>query len=57
MESDFFSLHDLKDSIDESDYEQAGLIIEAVRAFERSTYQCVYIIDYFKKGSCTFPAI
>lgn len=50
MESDFFSLHDLKDSIDEPDYEQAGLIIEAVRAFERSTYQCVYIIDYFKKG-------
>ena len=47
---DFFSLQNSVESINESDYEKTGLIIEAARAFERSTYQCVYIIDYFKRG-------
>lgn len=47
---DFFSLQNSVESINESDYENIGLIIEAAKAFERSTYQCVYIIDYFKKG-------
>ncbi|MDE6532522.1 MAG: helix-turn-helix transcriptional regulator [Muribaculaceae bacterium] len=47
---DFFSLQNSVESVNESDYEKTGLIIEAARAFERSTYQCVYIIDYFKKG-------
>ncbi|MCF0254722.1 MAG: response regulator transcription factor [Bacteroides heparinolyticus] len=47
---DFFSLKNSVESINESDYEKTGLIIEAAKAFERSTYQCVYIIDYFKKG-------
>ena len=47
---DFFSLQNSVESINESDYEKVGLIIEAAKAFERSTYQCVYIIDYFKKG-------
>ncbi len=43
-------MHNSVENINESDYEKAGLIIEAARAFERSTYQCVNIIDYFKKG-------
>lgn len=47
---DFFSLKNSVESINESDYEKTGLIIEAAKAFERSTYQCVYIIDYFKRG-------
>lgn len=47
---DFFSLHNSVGNINESDYAKVGLIIEAAKAFERSTYQCVYIIDYFKQG-------
>lgn len=47
---DFFSLQNSVESINESDYENLALIIAAAKAFERSTYQCVYIIDYFKKG-------
>ena len=47
---DFFSLQNSVENINESDYEKTDLIIEAAKAFERSTYQCVYIIDYFKKG-------
>lgn len=47
---DFFSLQNSVESISEADYEKTDLIIEAAEAFERSTYQCVYIIDYFKKG-------
>jgi len=47
---DFFSLQNSVESINESDYAKTGLIIEMAKAFERSTYQCVYIIDYFKKG-------
>lgn len=47
---DFFSLQNSVENINESDYTKVGLIIEAAKAFERSTYQCVYIIDYFKQG-------
>lgn len=47
---DFFSLQNSVESVNESDYEIEGLIVEAAKAFERSTYQCVYIIDYFKQG-------
>lgn len=47
---DFFSLHNTVDSITDADYAKIGLIVEAAKAFERSTYQCVYIIDYFRRG-------
>ena len=47
---DFFSLQNSVESINDSDYSRLELIIDAAQAFERSTYQCVYIIDYFKKG-------
>lgn len=45
----FFSRQNSVESVNESDCEKTGLIIEAARAFERITSQCVYIIDYFKK--------
>lgn len=45
-----FLLQNRIEGICESDYEKAGLLIEAVKAFERSTYQCVYVIDYFRQG-------
>ena len=47
---DFFTLQNTIESISDSDYSKTGLIIEAAKAFERTTYQCVYIIDYFKQG-------
>lgn len=47
---DFFTLKNTIESISDSDYSKTGLIIEAAKAFERTTYQCVYIIDYFKQG-------
>ena len=47
---DFFSLENSVGGVSESDYKNTDLIIEAAKAFERSTYQCVYIIDYFKQG-------
>lgn len=46
---DFFSRQNSVESVNESDCEKTGLIIEAARAFERITSQCVYIIDCFKK--------
>lgn len=43
---DFFILSNSVENINESDYSDLSLIVEAAKAFERSTYQCVYIIDY-----------
>lgn len=37
-------------NIKESDYAETGFIIEAVKAVGRITHQCIYIIDYFKRG-------
>lgn len=47
---DFFSSQNSVAGIDESDYAKLGLVIDMAKALERSTYQCVYIIDYFKQG-------
>lgn len=46
---DFFTFLNSVDNIDESDYSKVELIVEAAKAFERSMYQCIYIIDYHKK--------
>lgn len=46
---DFFTLQNTIESVSDSDYSNTDLIIEAAKAFERTTYQCVYIIDYFKR--------
>ena len=46
---DFFSLLNSVENINDTDYEKVQLLIEAAKSFERSTYQCVYIIDYNKK--------
>lgn len=47
---DLFSLLNSVESINESDYAKVDLLIKAAKAFERSTYQCVYIIDYHKQN-------
>ena len=33
--------------INKEDYNKIELLVNTAKAFARSTYQCVYIIDYF----------
>ncbi len=47
---DFFSLLNSVSRISDEDYEKVDPIIDTIKAFERSAYQGVYIIDYYKKG-------
>lgn len=47
--TDFFTDFNLVDSVNESDYDRVDILIEATKAFARSTYQCVYIVDYFRR--------
>lgn len=47
---DFFTFQNSVDNVNENDYASIDRIIEAAQAFEKTTYQCVYIIDYFKRG-------
>ena len=47
---DFFSLLNSAEGVSEADYAKTELILAVVRAFERCTYQCGFIIDHFKKG-------
>lgn len=47
---DFFTLANSVDNITNEDYQQVNVLVNAAKAFARSTYQCVYIIDYFKQG-------
>ena len=37
-------------NISEEEYERIELLTNAAKAFARATHQCVYIIDYFRKG-------
>lgn len=44
----FFLASNLVNHITEEDYKKAELLIDAAKSFARSTYQCVYIVDFFK---------
>lgn len=44
---DFFLHSNEVNHINREDYEKIELLVNAAKAFARSTYQCVYIIDYF----------
>lgn len=46
---DFFLYSNSVQDITEEDYGKIELLVNAVEAFARSTYKCVYIIDYFKQ--------
>lgn len=46
---DFFLPTNTIDEIATEDYHRVDLLVNAAKAFARSTYQCVYIIDYFKQ--------
>lgn len=47
---DFFLCSNSVQNITDEDYAKIKLLINAAEAFSRSTYQCVYIIDYFRKN-------
>lgn len=46
---DYFIKSNEVNNITEEDYNKLDLLINAAKAFARSTHQCVYIIDYFKE--------
>jgi len=43
----FFLRSNEVNHISKEDYAKVEVLVNAVKAFARSTYQCVYIIDYF----------
>lgn len=45
--NDFFLHSNVVNHISKEDYGKIELLVNAAKAFARSTYQCVYIIDYF----------
>lgn len=47
---DFFLYSNSVQNVTEEDYAKITLLVSAAEAFSRSTYQCVYIIDYFKRN-------
>jgi|GEM_PF-3787058 len=44
---DFFLHSNEVNHISKENYDKIELLVNATKAFARSTYQCVYIIDYF----------
>ena len=44
---DFFLHSNEVNHINREDYDKIELLVNAAKAFARSTYQCVYVIDYF----------
>ncbi len=47
---DFFTAANSVCNVTDEDYRKTtGLLVNAAKAFARSTHQCVYIIDYFKR--------
>ncbi|MCK8524332.1 helix-turn-helix transcriptional regulator [Aquimarina sp. D1M17] len=49
-ENDFFSSRNTVRNISENEKDQAMYYLEAIKAFARTTYQSIYVIDYEKKG-------
>ena len=49
---DFFMYENRVEGITDADYLRAQPYVEAAQAFAQTTYQSIYIIDYFRKNSC-----
>ncbi|GAA4115615.1 hypothetical protein GCM10022393_15830 [Aquimarina addita] len=49
-ESDFFSSRNTVNSLSENEKNQTMNYLEAIKAFARTTYKSIYVIDYEKKG-------
>lgn len=47
---DFFIVPNSVYTITEEDYQKIHILVNAAKAFARSTHQCVYVIDYFKQN-------
>ena len=47
---DFFNERNRVEGISEADYLRTNPYIETAKAFAQTTYQSIYIIDYFQKG-------
>jgi len=45
----FFLSSNMIEGISDDEYKKIELLVNAAKAFARSTYQCIYIIDYFKR--------
>ncbi|OXB12415.1 helix-turn-helix transcriptional regulator, partial [Flavobacterium tructae] len=50
IENDFFSSNNTVQKISEDEKGRLGNYLELVKAFARTTYSSIYIIDYEKKG-------
>lgn len=48
--NNFFIASNSVHNITDEDYQKIDLLVNAAKAFARSTHQCVYIIDYFKQN-------
>ena len=46
--SDSFLLNNTIENVTDEDCKKVAHLVDAAKAFARSTYQCVYIIDYYK---------
>ena len=49
-ESDFFSSKNTVRKLTEADLIQVNTYLEPIKAFARTTYSSIYVIDYEKKG-------
>lgn len=47
---DFFLTSNTVSDISEKEYQKAGIFVDAYDAISRTTYQSLYIIDYYKKN-------
>ena len=47
---DFFMRENRVEGITDADYQNARPYVEAAQAFAQTTYQSIYIIDYYKKN-------
>lgn len=48
--NDFFWVKNSRANVSEEDYKIVETLVDAAKAFTRSTYRCVYIIDYCKRN-------
>ena len=48
--TNIYNLNDTNNDFNESAYEKFGMFIDIAKSFERCSYQCVYIIDYFRSN-------
>ena len=54
---DFFIVSNSVYNVTDEDYQKINLLVNAAKAFARSTHQCVYIIDYSNRISFTYRKI